>query len=98
MKRLAYLLMPLLLSAQVDDLWAAALHVPPASLADDDNYLPPRPRPQGERTSAHQPPVFVGLKPQTPDFPLLRRGVRPAWNLTTPFTPPPLSVFMSLQI
>jgi hypothetical protein len=97
MKRLAYLLMPLLLSTQIDDLWAAALHVPPASLADDD-YLPPQPRPQGERTSAHQPPVFAGLKPQTVDLSLLRRGVRPAGNLTTPFTAPALFVFMSLQI
>jgi hypothetical protein len=97
MKRLAYLLILLLLSTQVDDLWAAALNVPSASLADDD-YLPPRPRPQGGRTSAHQPPVFVGLKLQTVDLPLLRRGVRPAWNLTTPFAPPALYVFMSLQI
>jgi hypothetical protein len=99
MKRLAYLLVLLLISAQVDDYWAVAPVSSFAPLADDnDEYMPPQRRTQGEEHSSHQKPVFVGLKPEIADFPLARRGVPPERDLTTPFAPPPLYVFMSLQI
>jgi len=89
----------LLIWAQVDDFWAAARVLPSAPLAgDDDEYLPAQRRPQQQECSPHQKPVFVGLKPQTADLPLVRKGVPAEWNLTTPFTPPPLNVLMSLQI
>jgi hypothetical protein len=98
MNRLAYLLILLLISAQVDDSWAPVPVGPFAPQADDDEYLPSPQRPQEEVCSPHQKPVFAGLKPQTAELPLVRRGVPSEWNLTTPFTPPPLYVFMSLQI
>jgi hypothetical protein len=98
MKRFAYFLVLLLISAQVDDCWAAAPVLPSAPLADDDEYLSSRQRPQEEESSPYQKPVFAGLKAQTADLPLVRRGVPSERNLTTPFTPPPLYVFMSLQI
>jgi hypothetical protein len=95
----AYFLVLLLIWAQVDDYWAAAPVLPSAPLADeDDEYLPSQWRPQEEECAPQQEPGFVGLKPQTADLPLVRRGVPSEWNLTTPFTPPPLYVFMSMQI
>jgi hypothetical protein len=98
MNRLAYFLLLLLILAQVDDYWAAAPVLPSVPLADDDEYLPAQKRAQNEERSRHQKPMFVGLKPRTADLPLARRGVSSKWNLTTPITPPPLYVFMSLQI
>jgi hypothetical protein len=98
MNRLAYFLILLLISAQVDDYWAAAPVLLSAPQADDDEYLPAPRRPQDEECSPHQKPVFAGLKPQSADLPQVRRGVPSEQNLITPFTPPPLYVFMSLQI
>jgi hypothetical protein len=95
----ASFLVLLLFWALVDDYWAAAPVLPSAPLADDDDeYLPSPRRPQEDECSPHHKPVFDGLKPQTADFSLVRRGVPSEWNLTTPFTPPPLYVFTSLQI
>ncbi len=101
MKRVAYLLVLLLISAQVDDLWAVAPVSPSAPLADDDEYLPPQRRSREEVSVADEGPAFVGLEPQTADFTLVRSGksgVPSRWHLTTPFGPPPLYVLMSLQI
>jgi hypothetical protein len=100
MNRLVYLLILLLMSAQVDDWWAVTPDSPSAPLAADDNdeYLPSQLRTQGDQSSSLQKPVFDGLKPQTADFSLVRRGVPSGWNLSSPFAPPPLYVFMSLQI
>jgi hypothetical protein len=98
MKRLAYLLILALLSAQVDDVWPIAPLSSADPLADDnDEYLPAPRRVRDEPTSG-QEPVFVGLAPQTAYTPPARRGVVVEWNLITPFAPPPLYVFMSLQI
>jgi hypothetical protein len=97
MKWLACFLILLLLSASVDDVWAVAPLSPSAPIADDDEYLPAQRRLQDEQASGKEP-VFVGLKPQAADFPLVRRGVSSEWTLTTPFTAPPLYVFLSLQI
>jgi hypothetical protein len=98
MNRLAYLLLLLLISAQVDDYWVAASPSRSAPAADDDEYLPSPQRPQEVECSPHQKPTFAGLKRQTADFPLVRRGVPSQLSLITPFTPPPLYVLMSLQI
>jgi hypothetical protein len=98
MKPLAYLLLLLVISAQVDDYWAAAPILPSTPPADDDEYLPSQPRPQEQACSACRTPEFVGLKPQPADFPFLETGVPSQWNLITPFAPPPLYVFMSLVI
>jgi hypothetical protein len=97
MKRLAYLWVLLLISAQVDDTWATAPVLPSAPLAEDE-FLPSQPRSQVEESSPHQKPVVVGFKSPIADFPLDRRGVLTGCTLTTPFAPPPLYVFMSLRI
>jgi hypothetical protein len=99
MNRLAYLLVLLLISAQVDDAWAVAPALPSAPLSDEsDQYLPAQRQLQGAASAARQPPAFSGLKPRTADFTSVRSGVPSEWNLTTPFGPLPLYVLMSLQI
>jgi hypothetical protein len=101
MKRIAYFLILLLLWSLVDDGLVVAFVLPSAPLTDDiddDEYLAsPRP-PREVESRPDKKPVFVGLKLQTADFSLARRGVPAEWNLTTPCTLPPLYVFMSLQI
>jgi hypothetical protein len=99
MKQFAYLGILLLTLAQLDDTWAVAPAFPSAPLADDnDEYLPAQRRSREEESTSGQEPVVVGLKPQTADFPLVRKGVSFEWVLTTPLPPPQLYVFMSLQI
>jgi hypothetical protein len=98
MNRLVYLLILLLISAQFDDFWAVAPGLPSAPLADDDEYLPAQLRPQDEQSSSRREPMFACLRPQTADIFLVRTRVPSASNLTIPFTPPPIYVFMSLQI
>jgi hypothetical protein len=99
MRRLAYLLTLLLISAQVDDAWAVAPVLPSAPLADDgDEYLATQRRPREEQSPSGRGPVWIDLRPLTADLSVVRRGVPPEWDLTAPFTPPPLYVFMSLQI
>jgi hypothetical protein len=98
MKRLAYLLLLLLIWAQVDDTWGAAPFSPSAPLADDDEYLPSPQRPQGAECSPYEGWVLVGLAPQAADLPPVRRGVPLKWARTTALARPPLYVFMSLQL
>ena len=99
MKRFAYLWVLLLMSAQVDEAWAVAPDFSSAVLADDnDEFLPAQRRPQEELTSSRQKPVLSIGTPRTADFSFVSRGVPSEWNSTTPFSPPPLYVFMSLQI
>jgi hypothetical protein len=98
MKRFTYLLTLLLLSAQVDDALAAVCNLPPDPLADvDDEYLPSQRRTREEQPVPDQAPVAVEPQSRTADFLPLRKGVPSGWNRITPFTPPPLYVFMSLQ-
>ena len=98
MNRLAYLLILLLISAQLDDAWAVAPDLSSASLADEnDEYLPAQ-RPLHDEESPGQEPAFAGLKLRTADFPLARRGAPFEWSSTTLLPPPSLYVFMSLQI
>jgi hypothetical protein len=99
MKRVSYVLIFLVLSTQVDDTWTVASISPFAPLVDDnDEYVPSQQRPHEVECSPHQKPLCVGLKPQAADFPFVRRGLPSDWSLTKPFAPPPLYVFMSLQI
>ena len=99
MNRLVYLLILVLISAQVDDTWAVATYLPSTSPAEDyDEFLPARRQVRDEQLSTGQGPLFAGLTFQTADFSIVRRGIPSEWNLITPFTPPPLYVFMSLQI
>jgi len=99
MQRLAYLLVLLLISAQAEDAWAVAPVLPSAPLCDEnDEFLPAQHQLQGAASASRQTPAFNGLKPQTADFSPVRSGVPSKWNLTTPFGPPLLYVFMSLLI
>src|SRR5262249_2315133 len=99
MKRLSYLLVLLLISAQVDDSWAVAAVLAAAPRADgNDEYLPAQQRPQEQRPSSCPQPVFEAVKLPHADFSFVPRGAPSEWNLTTACGPAPLYVFMSLQI
>ena len=100
MRRFAFLLTLLLLSAQVDDALVAA---PLADANDEcldanDEYLPAQRQPREDKPASDPGPRFIGLKSHSADIASLWRGVSPEWSLTPPFTSPPLYVFMSLQI
>ena len=98
LKRLAYLLVLVLTSAQLDDAWAVAPDLPSAPLTDDnDECLPARRQLRAEPPSRHEP-VFAGLHSRTAACPLVRRGLRSESNPATPVTPQPLYAFLSLQI
>jgi hypothetical protein len=97
MKQLAYLGALLLISAQIDDTWAITPVSPSSPLAEEE-FLPSHPRSQVEESSPHQKPIVVGFESPTVDFPFVRWGVPAGCSLTTPLAPPPLYVFMSLQI
>jgi hypothetical protein len=97
-KRLAYLLLLLLISAQVDDVWAVAPASPSAPLADDDEYLPAPRRPQEEQIAVGKWLPFVGRKAQPADVPVVPKRPPSGSNPATPFTPQPLYAFMSLRI
>jgi hypothetical protein len=99
MKWLACLLILLLISAQIDDAWVVVPVLPPAPLPDgNDEYLPAQWSSRVEQSSSRQRPVFDAVKLRTADFAFVPRSVPSEWNLTTTFAPPPLYVFMSLQI
>jgi hypothetical protein len=99
MKWLTFLLILLLISAQIDDVWAVVLDLPSAPLDDDnDEYLPAPRQLRGDQSSSRQQPVLGALKPRTADFPLAPGSVPSERNLTTPVAPPILYVFMSMQI
>src|SRR5262249_40275820 len=99
MKWLPYLLILLLVSTQVDDCWAVAPVLPsPPCAEDNEEYLPAQRPSRGEESSFQQKAVFLGLKPQFADSSSVRRALPVEWNLTAPYTPSPLYVFMSLQI
>ena len=99
MKRFAYLLVLLLISAEAGDAWAVAPVLPSAPLSDEnDEYLPAQRQLQGAASVSRQTPAFNRRKTRTADFAPVRSGVPSEWNLTTPLAPPSLYVFMSLQI
>ena len=99
MRRFSYLLILLLISAQVDDYWIAAPALLSASLADDnDVYLPTQKRPEERGRSASERQVFGGLTLPHAAFSLVPSSVPLVRNLPTPSASPPLYVLMSLQI
>lgn len=99
MKSLSYLFVLLLISAQIDDFWAASPVLASAPMADDDDeYLPSQRRPQEEESSSRQKPAFVGLAPRTIGVSVVQRGVPSEWNPTMPLTPALLYLSMFLQI
>ena len=97
-KRLPYLLLLLLISAQVDDAWPVAPSSQSAPLADDDEYLPAQRRPQEAQSALGQGLPFVGLKAQPADLSAVQKRPPSGSNPATRFTPQPLYAFMSLRI
>jgi hypothetical protein len=98
-KRRAYFLLLLLISAQLDDAWAAAPASPSAPIAEDnDEYLPAQRRPQEEEIALGQELPFACLKAQPADSPVAQQRLSSRSNPATPFTPQPLFAFMSLRI
>ena len=63
--------------------------------SDEYEFLPSQ-RPPQRAGLAKQ--VIANRKLQTADFPIVRRGVPSDFDRITPFTPPLLYLFMSLQI
>jgi hypothetical protein len=101
MKQVAYLLISLTFWSQFDDALltpASALQSAPLPSDDDDEFLPPQRQEREEPFAARRQPQPVSVKPYAADFSTVERGVPSEWNLTTPFAPPPLYAFMSLQI
>jgi hypothetical protein len=98
-KRAAYFLLLLLISAQLDDAWAAA----PASLSvpiaeENDEYLPAPRQPQEEQIPLGQWLPLAGLKVQPADSSVVQKRLSSRSNPATPFAPQPLYAFMSLRI
>jgi hypothetical protein len=97
MKRHTYLLILLTLLAQADDPWAIALGLPSATITEAaDEYLPSQPPVQGDESSPQKELAFADPKQKTSDFPRVPAPF--VWNLSAPFTPPPLYLFTSLQL
>ena len=97
-KRLPYLLLLLLISAQVDDAWPVAPSSQSAPLADDDEYLPAQQRPEEEQIASGQWLPFVGLKAQPADLPVVPKRPPSGSTPATPFAPQPLYAFLPLRI
>jgi hypothetical protein len=100
MRRIGWLLVVLLLWGQVDDILALQFSVPsaPATVDDDDEYLPSQRGPEAEESRVHTRPAFAGLKRRAAESSPVRWTLPFERDLSTPLTPLPLYVFMSLQI
>jgi hypothetical protein len=96
--RVAYLLIPLMFLAQVQDACAYALVSPSSSVADDDDeYLLTEPRQDSEQGAPRQKSKHGDLKLQIVDSFCVRRSTLSGSDLAVPFSPSQLYVFMSLQ-
>jgi hypothetical protein len=99
MKWVAYFLILLVISAQVDDAWVpAALSEATPAADENDSYLPAPRHSREEPSGGPRKLLFVGLHGRGADQVHRRNVARRERDLTTPCTPPPLYVFMSLQI
>jgi hypothetical protein len=102
MKRLAYFLILLLITDQVDDAWAfaPAWATTPVAADDDydDDYLPVQRQSARELSPCGHGPAFLGRDRQAAELTSCRRGVPSRSGLTGPFAPPALYVLVSLQI
>lgn len=98
-KQIAYLLILLLFSAQVDDVWVVVPHPAAETLAEENNEYLSGQRQEKRRCQSLDNPKFTG--PTV--LPGQRDPVNPSGALAVdkecprPLCPPPLYVFMSLQ-
>jgi hypothetical protein len=99
MKCCTYLLLLLLPVSQVDDTLAVTSNSSVAPLApDNDEYLPVQRRPREEESASDQGRMLVSIKVPLAACLLVARAAPVNRASRTPFTPPPLYAFMSLQI
>ena len=99
MKLMSWLLVPLLIAAQVDDAWAAVVYAPSVRLTDDnDEYIAAPRNEERERSAPGRRPLFARVAPTSGDFSFVRLCVPCERHAPAPLGPPPLYVFMSLQI
>jgi hypothetical protein len=101
MKRITYLLVLLPIWHQVDDTWVVAAEFFAASQAgieDNEEYLPSERDQRAEECASHQKRRGVGANPSPADSPLTRTDFLSNRRPIAPYAPPPLYVFMSLQI
>jgi hypothetical protein len=97
-RRLLYLLIFLVISAQVDNYWTVRPVLLSASLVDeDDEYISSERQMQVEESSARQAPMFFGMILHTADISFVPRRLSSEWNQPKPFPPAPY-VLMSMQI
>jgi hypothetical protein len=98
MALLVYLLIPVLLSSQVDDVWAVVCNFPTPPLVEEEVFIPSVRASKEAGSHADQKPVLPSLGSHTASFRIAQTGYQPERKSTSPLAPPPLYVFMSLQI
>jgi hypothetical protein len=101
MKRHAYFLVILTFWAQLDDVLlplASASQSTSLASDDEDECLPSKRKDEEELFSVRRQPHAANLITPAGDVVFIPRDVPSDCNVTTLFTPPPLYVFMSLQI
>jgi hypothetical protein len=99
-KRNAYVLILFTLLAQFDDALvtlAASFQSAPLPSDDDDGCLPPA-RPERQERCCRRQPQSISVKRLAANFSFFARSLLPKAMQTTPFAPPPLYLFSSLQI
>jgi len=100
MKRITYFLISVTLWAQFDDvLLAPASTILSAPLAsDDDDYVSSVDQEEQSWLASMGQRQSVGVPPQGVDLFHVGTSLRSECKSATPFAPPPIYVFMSLQI
>jgi hypothetical protein len=100
MKRNACILVFLTIWVQFDNALltlASAFQTPPVQNTDDE-YVVSKGQQQQTWFGARRQPQAVNLRPLAADLFFVGKNVSSECNLTTLYSPPPLYVFMSLQI
>jgi hypothetical protein len=102
MRRNAYILAFLTFWVQFDDLLLAALSTagqsaPLPGSNEEEGFLPPKRQARPQQSSLRRQPKTARPKAQAAVPNLVGKCLPSKWNLATPFAPPPLYVFMSLQ-
>jgi hypothetical protein len=99
LRHVAYLCLALIAFNFVDDYLLLAPGSLTSPLAnDEDEYLTPTLRQDCQRSSSREEPVFDALKPRAGELCFSPGHCPPESSVAARFAPPPLYVFMSLQI
>src|SRR5258708_3412099 len=101
MKQIAYFLISLTLTSQFNDIILSAAsnsQIVPIPTDDDDEFIASERQEEPVLFALRRQPQAVSVKPYVADISFAGRGLPSRGNLAAPFIPPPLSLFMSLQI